>query len=182
MFPVTGHREWLVLPANPNGRTNADVLKPWVNGMDLVRRPTGKWIVDFGWTMSVSDAALYEEPFRWVRENVYPMRSASRRKAHRERWWRHADPRPGMWGALDGLSSYIATPTVAKHRLFVWCDVRICSDHRDCRGRPAARRAAGPVAQPAGMESSGWTSRYPDIHGVRFPAARTPRRRSGSAR
>ena len=65
-------REWLVLPANPNGRPNADVLKPWVNGMDLVRRPTGKWIVDFWWTMSVSDAALYEEPFRWVRENVYP--------------------------------------------------------------------------------------------------------------
>ena len=58
------------------------------------------------------------------------MRSASRRKAHRERWWRHADPRPGMWGALDGLSRYIATPTVAKHRLFVWCDVRICPDHQ----------------------------------------------------
>ena len=131
-FDVPGDRarEWLVLPANPNGRPNADVLKPWVNGMDLVRRPTGKWIVDFGWTMSVSDAALYEEPFRWVRENVYPMRSASRRKAHRERWWRHADPRPGMWGALDGLSRYIATPTVAKHRLFVWCDVRICPDHQ----------------------------------------------------
>ena len=68
LFDVPGDwaREWLVLPANPNGRPNADVLKPWVNGMDLVRRPTGKWIVDFGWTMSVSDAALYEEPFRWV--------------------------------------------------------------------------------------------------------------------
>ena len=51
------------MPANPNGRTNADVLKPWVNGMDLTRRPAGKWIVDFGWTMSEGDAALYEEPF-----------------------------------------------------------------------------------------------------------------------
>ena len=131
-FDVSGDqaREWLRLPANPNGRTNADVLKPWVNGMDLTRRPAGKWIVDFGWTMSVSDAALYEEPFRWIREHVYPMRSTVRRKAHRERWWRHADPRPGMWGALSGLSRYIATPTLAKHRLFVWCDVRICPDHQ----------------------------------------------------
>ena len=51
-------RAWLHLPANPNGRTNADVLKPWVNGMDLTRRPAGKWIVDFGWTMSDGDAAL----------------------------------------------------------------------------------------------------------------------------
>ena len=131
-FDIPGDqaREWLALPVNPNGRPNADVLKPWVNGMDLTRRPVGKWIVDFGWTMSVSDAALYEEPFRWVRENVYPMRSASRRKAHRERWWRHADPRPGMWGALDGMSRCIATPTLAKHRLFIWCDVRICPDHQ----------------------------------------------------
>ena len=131
-FDIPGDqaREWLCLPANPNGRTNADVLKPWVNGMDLTRRPTGKWIVDFGWTMSASDAALYEEPFRWVKEHVYPMRIRVRRKAHRLRWWRHADPRPGMWGALDGLSRYIATPTLAKHRLFVWCDARICPDHQ----------------------------------------------------
>ena len=66
-FDISGSqaREWLLLPANPNGRTNADVLKPWVNGMDLTRRPAGKWIVDFGWTMSDADAALYEEPFRW---------------------------------------------------------------------------------------------------------------------
>ena len=34
--------------------------------MDLTRRPAGKWIVDFGWRMSAGDAALYEEPFRWV--------------------------------------------------------------------------------------------------------------------
>ena len=80
-FDVAGDqaREWLRLPANPNARTNADVLKPWVNGMDLTRRPAGKYIVDFGRTMSVSDAALYEEPFRWVKEQVYPMRQQNRR-------------------------------------------------------------------------------------------------------
>ena len=129
-FDISGSqaREWLLLPANPNGRTNADVLKPWVNGMDLTRRPAGKWIVDFGWTMSDADAALYEEPFRWVKEHVYPMRSTVRRKAHRERWWRHADTRPGMWAALGNLSRYIATPRVAKYRLFVWLDARVCPD------------------------------------------------------
>lgn len=35
-----------------------------------------------------------------------------------------------MWRALDGLPRYIATPCVAKHRLFVWRDVRICPDHK----------------------------------------------------
>ena len=47
-FNVPGDlaRDWLRLPANPNGRTNADVLKPWINGMDVTRRPADKWIVD----------------------------------------------------------------------------------------------------------------------------------------
>ena len=53
-FDVSGDqaRAWLRLPSNPNGRPNADVLKPWVNGMDLTRRPAGKWIVDFGSLLS----------------------------------------------------------------------------------------------------------------------------------
>ena len=121
-------REWLRLPANPNGRTNGDVLKSWMNGMDVTRRPAGKWIVDFGWTMSDNDAALYEEPFRWIKDHVYPARSRNRRKAYRRYWWRHVEPRPGMWQELDGLSRYVATPRVAKHRLFVWLDWRVCPD------------------------------------------------------
>ena len=129
-FDVAGDqaRAWLSLPANPNGRTNADVLRPWINGMDLTRRPAGKWIVYFGWAMPEGDAALYEEPFRWVKEHVYPMRQQNRREAYREYWWRHVEPRQGMWRALDGLTRYITTARVAKHRLFVWCDARICPD------------------------------------------------------
>ena len=112
-FNVPGEqaREWLRKPANPNGRPNSDVLKPWVNGMDLTRRPAGKWIVDFGWSMTQEEAALYEAPFQHAKEHVYPMRQCNRREAYRIHWWRHVEPRPGMWDALDGLSRYIATPT-----------------------------------------------------------------------
>ena len=101
-FDIPGDlaREWLRLPANPNGRPNGDVLKPWVNGMDLTRRPSGKWIVDFGWSMNEADAALYEEPFRHVREHVHPMRQRNRRESYRVHWWRHVEPRQGMWEAL----------------------------------------------------------------------------------
>ena len=131
-FDVSGDlaRTWLRLPTNPNGRPNADVLRPWINGMDLTRRPAGKWVADFGWTMSEGEAALYEEPFRHAKEHVYPMRQRNRRESYRVHWWRHVEPRQGMWRALDGLSRYIATPTVAKHRLFAWCDARICPDHQ----------------------------------------------------
>ena len=129
-FNVPGDqaREWLRLPANPNGRTNADVLKPWMNGMDLTRRPAGKWIVDFGWRMSEADAALYEEPFRWVQEHVYPSRRQNHRPAYRKHWWRHGEPRQGMWSALKDRRRYIATVRHAKHRLFSWVEARICPD------------------------------------------------------
>ncbi len=131
-FDVSGDlaREWLRLPANPNGRPNSDVLRPWVNGMDLTRRPAGKWIVDFGWNISEADAALYEEPFRHVKEHVWPMRQRNRRESYRLNWWRHVEPRQGMWEALDGLRRFIVTPTVSKHRLFVWLDAGVCPDHQ----------------------------------------------------
>ena len=80
--------------------------------------------------MTAGDAALYEEPFRWAKEHVYPVRQSNRIEAHRLDWWRHFRPRPEMRRALNGLSHYITTPTVAKYRLFVWCDARICPDHQ----------------------------------------------------
>ena len=129
-FDVHGDlaREWLRLPANPNGRFNAEVLKPWFNGMDLTRRPAGKWIIDFGTKMSEREAALYEAPFAYAQDHVLPMRQQSKVKGISDFWWRHWCPRPNMWRALDGLTRYIATPRVAKHRLFVWLDVRVCPD------------------------------------------------------
>ena len=129
-FDIPGDiaREWLCLPANPNGRPNADVLKPWMNGMDITRRSKDKWIVDFGDTMSEAEAALYEAPFGYITEKVKPKRKRNREKASREFWFRHWNPRPAMWKALDGLARYIATPRVAKHRIFVWLNASICPD------------------------------------------------------
>jgi type II restriction/modification system DNA methylase subunit YeeA len=48
-FDVPGAlaRAWLQLPTNPNGRMNAEVLRPWRNGQDITRRSADKWIIDF---------------------------------------------------------------------------------------------------------------------------------------
>ena len=131
-FDVPGDlaREWLREPANPNGRPNSDVLRPWMNGMAVTRRPADKWIVDFGGTMVREEAALYEAPFQHAYEHVHPMRQRNRIRKHRLHWWRHLRSRPNMREALRGLSRYIVTPTIAKHRLFVWFDARVCPDHQ----------------------------------------------------
>ena len=131
-FDIPGNlaREWLRLPMNPNGRPNADVLKPRVTGMDLSRRSADNWIIDFGSSTHAADAALYEAPFTYVAERVRPVRQRNRVKKLREEWWRHWRPRPSMWRAVGNLSRYIATPTLSKHRLFVWLDKRVCPDHQ----------------------------------------------------
>ncbi len=129
-FDISGQlaREWLCLPANPNGRPNSDVLRPWINGLDVTRRPLDQWIIDFGYEMSEADAALYEKPFAHIATHVKPARSRNRVGALKMSWWRHRRFVAELREALNGLTRYIATPRVAKHRLFVWCDARISPD------------------------------------------------------
>ncbi len=120
-FDVPGDVAVAMLAApNPDGRDNRDVVRPWVNGLDVTRRPRGMWIVDFGTSMTVNEAALYEAPFEYVKEHVEPVRAQNRRAAYAERWWLHVEPRPEMRRALTGLARYVGTPRVTKHRLFVW--------------------------------------------------------------
>ena len=106
-FDIEGKhaRAWLAESLNANGKPNSDVLKPWINGLDLTRRPRDMWIFDFGWTMSEAEAALYEAPFAHVLENVKPDRDGNRRDAYRIHWWRHVEARPAMWSALLSLHS-----------------------------------------------------------------------------
>jgi hypothetical protein len=46
-IPGSQAREWLQRPLNPNGRSNADVVRPLVNGRDLTARRSNSWIIDF---------------------------------------------------------------------------------------------------------------------------------------
>ena len=117
-------------PLNPNGRPNGDVVRPWVNGLDVTRRSRDMWIVDFGVGMPEPEAALYEAPYEYVRRHVKPERDAVRNPLERSRWWLHARPAPDMRRAVEPLRRFVATPTVAKHRLFVWLSHPTLADHQ----------------------------------------------------
>jgi len=130
-FDIEGEqaRLWLTLPLNPNGQSNSWVLFPLLNGSDITRRPTGRWIVDFG-TMTEADAALFEAPFHYCLLNVKPERDENRRERRKLFWWQHGETVPGLKRASDGLSRVIFTPRVAKHRLFVWAGSKVIPDSR----------------------------------------------------
>jgi hypothetical protein len=129
-FDVLGEvaRKWLAMP-NPHQRPNADVVKPWMNAMDLTRRAGDKWVVDFGCEMGVQVAALYEAPFAHVLEHVKPERDKTRRDKYRNVWWQFAEPIPGLRVALKGVPRFVATPAVSKHRLFAWVSSAVVPDH-----------------------------------------------------
>jgi hypothetical protein len=132
---------WLSAPTNPNGRPNSDVLKPWANGIDLVRRPQRQWVVDFGMHadqkhripgqlyLTEAEASYYELPFAYVQKNVYPLRVNHRERVQAERPWLHARPGDEMRAALFGLPRFLATPCLAKHRIFSWLDGAVLPDH-----------------------------------------------------
>ncbi|MBV5308111.1 DNA methyltransferase [Chromatium okenii] len=130
-FDIAGNlaRQWLPLP-NPNGKSNAIVLRPLCNGIDLTRRDRDVWIIDFGIDISENDAAFYEMPFTYLTEKVKPIRENNNRESYRRYWWRHAEARPGMRGALKYLYRYIATPTMAKYRNFSWLNVTVLPDQQ----------------------------------------------------
>lgn len=131
-FDVPGSlaREWLAMPSNPNGCMNSDVLRPWVNGVDLTRRYSDSWIIDFGLDPEEKKASMYVAPFQYLIEAVKPERAKNRVEEARDVWWRLWCPRPEMRKAITGLSGYIATSIVAKHRLFVVLPVSVLPSNK----------------------------------------------------
>ncbi|MPZ49318.1 MAG: class I SAM-dependent DNA methyltransferase [Dehalococcoidia bacterium] len=125
--PPTAH--WLLLQPNPDGRSNSDIVRPWVNGDDLTGRPRGFYIIDFPPGTTAAEAALYEQPFEYVKKTVKPLRESQQRAVYRDYWWMHVRPRPGMRKALQGLPRYLVTPILTKYRLFVWLSSEILPDH-----------------------------------------------------
>lgn len=121
---------FLRMPPNVNGSPNSDVIKPWVNGQALLGKPKNTWIIDFGTDTTEAAASLYEAPFEYVKQHVYPERLKNNRESRRRRWWLFSETAPAMRQAIAGLSRCIATPRVSKYRLFVWLSSKTVPDDR----------------------------------------------------
>jgi hypothetical protein len=119
----------LALRENPNGKPNSDVVKPWINGLDITRGPQGMWIIDFGTNMPLEQACQYSTPFEYIKKHVKNIREGTNSEERTtERWWLHQRPRPEMRNALQNLHRYIATARVAKYRLFSWSHPDVVPD------------------------------------------------------
>jgi type II restriction/modification system DNA methylase subunit YeeA len=128
-LPETQALEMLFAP-NPNGLPNSDALLPWVNSLDVLRRPRCFWIVDFGSDSTLEHSARYEKPFAKVKADVFPARAEVKRKSYRDYWWIHAEPCAEMRERIWPLARFLVTTTVSKHRVFAWLGSPTLPDHQ----------------------------------------------------
>lgn len=105
---------------NPNGRPNSDVIRPWVNGLDVTRRPRNMWIIDFGLNTTIEEASMYELPFQHVEQQVKPTRQDNNNPYFRDYWWLHRIPAVDMRKATAALPRFLVTVRHSKHRVFCW--------------------------------------------------------------
>ena len=121
----------LLASPNPDGRSNRDVVRPWVNGLDITRRPRGMWIIDFGVDMTEARGRPVRGAVR-VRPAARPaVRARTRRPAIRRavvaarasRARRCAQPSRGSRATSPRRA-------LAKHRLFAWLDAPMLAGPR----------------------------------------------------
>lgn len=129
-FEIPGRlaRDWLKLSTTPAGRVNSDVIRPWRNGLHLMRDwQPDMWIVDFT-LYSIKESEYYTEPYEYIRENVKPFRERSNSSMEKRRWWQIARPASALNERIKNLGRYMVTPEVSKHRVFSWFELAICAD------------------------------------------------------
>ncbi len=66
-----------------------DIIKPYLNGKDLMSNVCGeplRWIIDFG-ERSLAEAKQYGECLKILERRVKPERDLSKNNCHRDKWW-----------------------------------------------------------------------------------------------
>lgn len=132
-------RNWLQAPKNPNGRANAECLRPYWNGDDLTGRPRDVWLIDLPRGQSEQLASQWELPFQYLSNALYDpddpslgtlkeARQKARDRHARERWWEPYWPRPQLRRGIEKLPRYIATAETAQYRIFIWLSFPIVPD------------------------------------------------------
>jgi len=104
---------------------NQEVLKPMIDGKNLIY-PWEEldWVIDFQ-GMNIEEATNYQSPFERVRIAVKPERDKNRRDSRKKHWWRFGEYAPKMRQAISKLSCYFAIPKIAKYIVFSPVDVSI---------------------------------------------------------
>ncbi len=105
-------------------------IRAYRNGRDLTGTPRGVMVIDLFGLQAEDVRQRFPAVYQWLLERVKPERDLNSRPRRRDYWWRFAEDQPRMRESIQGLSRYIVTGQVAKHRVFQWLDASILPDDK----------------------------------------------------
>ncbi|MBP7619686.1 MAG: hypothetical protein KA745_01850 [Gemmatimonadales bacterium] len=118
-----------VIDDNQAAHFEPEVIHPYLNARDVLQGSRGVSVIDL-YPMD-EDEARTKAPraFQHVFDRVRPERLQIRDPGSRRNWWRFGRDKPELRAALSGLSRYIVTAEVAKHRIFAFLGTEVRPDH-----------------------------------------------------
>jgi hypothetical protein len=107
---------------------DGSVIKPFLSNKDLVQRTRDLFVIDFSGLNEQEARKVNPVAYQRVFDTVRPFRMMNRDPQRKKRWWRFGRSNERMRESLKGLSRYIITPEVAKHRPFAFVDGDVVPD------------------------------------------------------
>lgn len=96
---------------------NAEILRPYLGGEEVNRRPDGqheRYMIDFT-EKSLEQARQWPTLLEIAEKKVRPTREQDKRGTYRTYWWRPGESGRALYEALIGLDRCLVTACVAKH-------------------------------------------------------------------
>ncbi|HEY5043605.1 MAG TPA: DNA methyltransferase [Verrucomicrobiae bacterium] len=113
---------------NELSKSENKVIAPLLSARDITQESRDLFAIDlFGWSVEAVRQTL-PAVYQRILTRVKPERDANARASVRDRWWIYGEARSTFRPALADLKRAIVTPLTAKHRPFVFCDVKTVAD------------------------------------------------------
>lgn len=110
---------------------NAERIFPFIGGEEINGTPTHdteRYIIFFN-GMSLEEASQWPDLIKILENRVKPERDLANRKAHRERWWRYGDWRPGLFRSISGLDRMLCVVFISQYLGFTWLPTNRIASH-----------------------------------------------------
>jgi hypothetical protein len=98
----------------------ARFLPLYVSGRELTGSRDTRYVIDFFGLSETEARDRFPAGFQQVLNHVKPERDQNKRDVRRDNWWLFGENAPKLRRACRGLSRFIVTSEVAKHRAFVF--------------------------------------------------------------
>ncbi len=129
-----GSQGFLISASEAQNRLIADdtlgqILKPYMNGSDLVKGCCERYVIDF-FGKSLDESRCYPILLQHVIDNVLPERGVNREQRTATKWWLFRRSSEALRKALFGLDRFIGTTRTAKFRIFHFLPANLIAESK----------------------------------------------------